>query len=94
VNFGLKIKNMPGISLAQIKQARKRIEDKVNKTPCLYSLPLSRLTKKEVFLKLENLQITQSFKVRGGSNKIALLSGEQKEKGIVASSTGNEVKQE
>ena len=64
-------------------------DDKINKTPCLYSLPLSQLTKKEVFLKLENLQITQSFKIRGGSNKIALLSREQKERGIVASSTGN-----
>lgn len=77
------------ISLSQIKQARERIEDKVNKTPCLYSLPLSRLIKKEVFLKLENLQITQSFKIRGGSNKMALLSREQKEGGVVASSTGN-----
>lgn len=80
---------MPEIFLAEIKQARERIKSKVNKTPCLYSLPLSRITKKEVFLKLENLQITQSFKVRGSSNKIALLSKEQKERGVVASSTGN-----
>lgn len=80
---------MPEISMAQIKQARERIKSKVIRTPCLYSLPLSRLIKKGVFLKLENLQITQSFKIRGGSNKIALLSREQKERGVVASSTGN-----
>ena len=48
----------PEISLKKIKEARERIKGMVNKTPCIYSLPLSRNTKKEIFLKLENLQIT------------------------------------
>ena len=75
------------ISLDQIRQARERIKDKVNRTPCIYSLPLSRMTGKEVFLKLENLQVTQAFKARGNANKIALLSKEQKERGVIFSST-------
>jgi len=77
------------ISLDQIRQARERIKDKVNRTPCIYSLPLSRMTGKEVFLKLENLQVTQAFKARGNANKIALLSKEQKEKRVITASSGN-----
>jgi len=77
------------ISLDQIRQARERIKDKVSRTPCIYSLPLSRMTGKEVFLKLENLQVTQAFKARGNANKIALLSKEQKEKGVITASSGN-----
>lgn len=77
------------ISLDQIRQARERIKDKVNRTPCIYSLPLSRVTGQEVFLKLENLQVTQAFKARGNANKIALLSKEQKEKGVITASSGN-----
>lgn len=80
---------MKEISLNQIKQARERIKDKVNKTPCIYSLPLSRMTGEEVFLKLENLQVTQAFKARGNANKIAILSQEQKERGVITASSGN-----
>jgi len=77
------------ISLDQIRQARERIKDKVNRTPCIYSLPLSRMTGQEVFLKLENLQVTQAFKARGNANKIALLNKEQKERGVITASSGN-----
>jgi len=47
------------------------------------------MTGKEVFLKLENLQVTQAFKARGNANKIALLSKEQKERGVITASSGN-----
>jgi threonine dehydratase len=77
------------ISLEEIEQARQRIRDKVNRTPCVYSLPLSRMTGKEVFLKLENLQVTQAFKARGNANKIALLSEEERKRGVVTGSSGN-----
>ena len=77
------------IPLEEIEQARERIRDKVNRTPCVYSLPLSRMTGKEVFLKLENLQVTQAFKARGNANKIALLSGEERKRGVVTGSSGN-----
>ena len=61
------------IPLDQIKEARQRIAGAVTRTPCVYSLPLSRKTGRDVFLKLENLQVTQAFKARGNANKIALL---------------------
>jgi len=77
------------ISLAQIKEARERIKGLINKTPCAYSLPLSRIIGREIFLKLENLQITQAFKARGNANKIALLNKEQKRRGVITASSGN-----
>jgi threonine dehydratase len=79
----------PEIILDKIKDARERIKRAVNKTPCIYSLPLSRITKKEVFLKLENLQVTQAFKARGNANKIALLSAKEKNRGVITASSGN-----
>jgi len=79
----------PEVSLKKIKEAQERIKGMVNKTPCIYSLPLSRITKKEVFLKLENLQLTQAFKARGNANKISLLSDEEKNRGVITASSGN-----
>jgi len=79
----------PEINLKKIKEARERIKGSVNKTPCIYSLPLSRIMKKDVFLKLENLQITQAFKARGNANKIALLSEKEKNRGVITASSGN-----
>jgi len=80
---------MPENSLEKIKEARERIKGSINKTPCIYSLPLSRIIKKDVFLKLENLQVTQAFKARGNANKIALLSKKEKENGVITASSGN-----
>jgi len=80
---------VPKITLKKIKEARERIRGAINKTPCIYSLPLSRITKKEVFLKLENLQVTQAFKARGNANKIALLSEKEKNRGVITASSGN-----
>lgn len=82
-------KKVSKISLAQIKEARERIRKVINKTPCIYSLPLSRKTGKEIFLKLENLQVTQAFKARGNANKIALLDRQKKKKGVITASSGN-----
>lgn len=74
--------------LFQIKQARERIIDFIVKTPCVYSPALSKRTGKEIFLKLENLQITGAFKIRGNANKVALLKKE-KIKGVITASSGN-----
>ena len=79
----------PEINLKKIKEVRERIKGVINKTPCIYSLPLSRIIEKEVFLKLENLQITQVFKVRGNANKIMLLNEEEKRRGVITASLGN-----
>jgi len=78
-----------GLSINQISEARERIKGLINKTPCIYSLPLSRITRKEVFLKLENLQVTQAFKARGNANKIKLLCKEERDRGVITASSGN-----
>ena len=61
----------------------------VHTTPLDYSATFSRLTGADVYLKLENLQKTGSFKVRGAYYKIWNLSDEEKRKGVVAASAGN-----
>lgn len=80
---------LPELNLKKLKEVQERIKGMINKTPCIYSLPLSRITKKEVFLKLENLQVTQAFKARGNANKISLLSKEEKNRGVITASSGN-----
>ena len=61
----------------------------VHRTPCKQSYTLNCLTGSEVSLKLENLQKTGSFKVRGAFNKISQLSDAECERGIVCASAGN-----
>ncbi len=74
---------------AEIVEAENRIRRYIRETPLDYSLPLSQRTGAEVYLKLENLQYTGSFKLRGALNEILSLSPEQRAKGVVAASTGN-----
>ncbi len=69
------------ISLAQIKETHKRIAGAVIRTPCVYCVPLSQKTGKDVFLKLELFQVTQAFKARGNANEIASLEEGGKGKG-------------
>jgi threonine dehydratase len=77
------------ITLADINAARERIASSVYKSPCARSEMLSRMTGQNVFLKLENLQMTGSFKERGALNKIATLSADEAKRGVVAASAGN-----
>jgi len=77
------------IALDEIREARQRIGQAVVRTPCVYSLPLSRKKGSEVFLKLECLQVTQAFKARGNANKIALLNEKEKGRGVITASSGN-----
>jgi threonine dehydratase len=77
------------ITLADVLAARERIGDAVYRTPCMRSEMLSRITGQSVFLKLENLQMTGSFKERGALNRIAMLTPEQARRGVVAASAGN-----
>ena len=76
-------------SLADIYLARRRIYSKVIRTPLIESRPLSKLTGSEIYLKLENLQTTGSFKLRGATNKIMSLEPEALEKGVITVSSGN-----
>lgn len=75
--------------LQEILQAEQRIRPYICTTPLEYSFPLSALTGAQVFLKLENLQHTGSFKVRGAMNALLSLPEEQRAKGIVTASSGN-----
>ncbi|MFB4163578.1 hydroxyectoine utilization dehydratase EutB [Alteribacillus sp. JSM 102045] len=80
---------MNEITLKDIWKAKKRIRSSLPPTPLIYSKALSKLTGVPVYLKLEQLQPTGSFKLRGASNMIASLSKEDQQKGVVTFSTGN-----
>ena len=80
---------LSGIGLADVQAARERLRGAIYLSPCPHSQMLSALTGREVYLKLENLQMTGSFKERGALNRIALLTPEQAERGVVAASAGN-----
>lgn len=75
--------------LLEITEAATRIRPFVPQTPLQYSHFLSRRHHCEVLLKLENLQPTGSFKVRGAFNKLRTLTEEQARRGCVTASTGN-----
>jgi threonine dehydratase len=78
-----------GPTLAEIEQARRRLEGVARLTPVYGSETFSRLIGREVQLKAENLQRTGSFKVRGAVNRIATLSDSERAAGVVAASAGN-----
>ncbi len=76
-------------SLSDIQAARERIKDLIELTPCDYSEILSRLYNCHIYLKLENLQLTGSFKARGAFNKMLQLTPAQRSAGVIAASAGN-----
>ncbi|WP_338106439.1 threonine/serine dehydratase [Psychrobacillus psychrodurans] len=61
----------------------------MHRTPCKRSTTFNKITEKNVFLKLENLQKTGSFKIRGAMNKVSQLSEAECAKGLIAASAGN-----
>ncbi|WFQ93220.1 threonine dehydratase [Mycoplasma feriruminatoris] len=73
----------------EIKQIHQKISKIIHYTPLHYADKLSALTGNNVYLKLENLQKTGSFKLRGATNKINKLTDEEKKHGIIAASAGN-----
>lgn len=77
------------MNLDNIIIAREKMKGIVHETPLDYSKTFSELAQNEVYLKLENLQKTGSFKVRGSYNKLISLSEEELKKGVVAASAGN-----
>ncbi|MDD5923045.1 MAG: threonine/serine dehydratase [Eubacteriales bacterium] len=78
-----------GVSLSDIQAASKRIRPYVRRTHLLYEPVLSKDTGTELYIKPEMLQLTGAFKVRGAFNKILQLSEEERERGIITSSSGN-----
>lgn len=77
------------ISLSEIVKAKDLLKDVVRRTPLDSSRLLSSLTGSDVMLKLENLQRTGSFKLRGAYVKIHSLSDSERKRGVVAASAGN-----
>ncbi len=77
------------LSAQTIIEAEARIRPLVRETPVDHSLHLSELGNACVYLKLEHLQHTGSFKLRGATNKILSLTEEQLRRGVIAASTGN-----
>ena len=77
------------VTIHDIDQAAKRLEDVIVQTPLQLSKRLSEKYSAHIYIKREDLQEVRSFKIRGAYNKIASLSDEEKKRGIVAASTGN-----
>jgi threonine dehydratase len=77
------------LSLGAIFAARARIKEIVRQTPLVRSDSLSARTGRNVYLKLENLQETGAFKLRGAANCLLSLPLEQRARGVVTVSTGN-----
>lgn len=75
--------------LAEVSRADRRIRPWVLETPLQHSAPLSDASGASVFLKLENLQHTGSFKARGAFSRLLALSADERARGVIAASTGN-----
>jgi len=77
------------ITLAEVQAARRTLAGAVLRTPMLPAPKLSALTGAEVFVKYENMQVTNSFKDRGAYVKLAALSAAERNRGVIAMSAGN-----
>ncbi|EJN04887.1 hydroxyectoine utilization dehydratase EutB [Phyllobacterium sp. YR531] len=77
------------VTIADIEKAREAIAGKVARTPMVQSVMLSDRIGVPVWLKLEHRQNTGSFKLRGATNALSQLSQAEKQRGVVAASTGN-----
>jgi threonine dehydratase len=76
-------------TLADVLDARRRISPHLRPTPLFAYAALDELIGAAVFVKHENHQPTGAFKVRGGVNVVSQLSPEERERGVIAASTGN-----
>ncbi|MEZ5399711.1 MAG: threonine ammonia-lyase [Bryobacteraceae bacterium] len=77
------------ITVQEVERALERIRESIYLSPCALSQTLSKLTGNRIFLKLENLQMTGSFKERGALNRLLTLTAEERERGVIAASAGN-----
>jgi threonine dehydratase len=77
------------ITFVDVEEARERIKDQIYLSPFPYSETISRMTGNRVFFKLENLQMTGSFKERGALNRLLTLSVDEAQRGVIAASAGN-----
>ena len=73
----------------EIEAAKVKVDQVIFRTPMILSDALSHLTGKEVYLKLENLQKTGSFKIRGAYHKLSRFNSSMRKRGVIAASAGN-----
>jgi threonine dehydratase len=79
----------PPVTAEDVEAAAAVVGEYARETPVLPAKHLARKLGGEIWLKLENLQVTGSFKVRGAINRLAALSDAEREAGVVAASAGN-----
>ena len=77
------------IDLARVEDAAARLHAYVRRTPTELSEPLSELTGRELTLKLENLQHTGAFKIRGALSRLLAMPPEVRAGGVITASAGN-----
>ena len=77
------------ITFVDVEAARERIQNQIYLSPFPYSETISQLAGNRVFFKLENLQMTGSFKERGALNRLLTLSPVEAKRGVIAASAGN-----
>ena len=77
------------ITFVDVEEARERIKEQIYLSPFPHSETISRVTGNKVFFKLENLQLTGSFKERGALNRLLTLTPEERRRGVIAASAGN-----
>lgn len=77
------------LRLYNFVEARERLGTVIRRTRLIHSDIFSEETGNDIYIKPENLQLTGSFKIRGAYNKMAKLTDEEKERGVIASSAGN-----
>src|ERR671913_984182 len=77
------------LNFVDVEDARRRIRDQIYLSPLSYSETISRMSSSKVFFKLDNLQMTGSFKERGALNRLLTLTQDEAERGVIAASAGN-----
>ncbi|AIF44274.1 pyridoxal-phosphate dependent enzyme [Virgibacillus sp. SK37] len=77
------------VTLRDIWKAKRRIAPYVQQSPLIFSERLSEVSNRAIYLKLENLHASGSFKIRGATNKILSLTEEERKRGVTTFSTGN-----
>ena len=77
------------VTINDIEDAERKLQDVVLRTPLQYSKRLSKKYKADIYIKREDIQEVRSFKIRGAYNKMASLSKDEKKHGAVCASAGN-----
>ena len=77
------------LNFIDVEEARRRIRDQIYLSPLSYSETISRMSSSKVFFKLDNLQLTGSFKERGALNRLLTLTPDAAKRGVIAASAGN-----